>query len=72
MEEGSSLALTPLVPVQVVISQDMKADFYWIGFLQTLSFRVSIVEEIAVDFKSFRSNFLLFHENIAFPPKYFR
>jgi len=37
----------------------MKADLYWIGFLQTLSFRVSIVEEMAVNFEGFRSNFLL-------------
>jgi hypothetical protein len=59
------LHVTLLVPLQVVISQDMKADLYWIGFLQTLSFHVSIAEELALNFKGFRSNFfLLFYENI--------
>ena len=54
------LHITPLVPLQVVISQDMKAGLYWTGFLQTLSFHVSIVEEMAVKFKGVRSNILLF------------
>jgi hypothetical protein len=51
--------VTTLVPLQVVISQDMKTDLYWIGFLQTLSFRVRVVEEMAVNFKGFLSNFLI-------------
>jgi len=50
------LHVTPLVPLQVITAQDMKDDFYWMGFLQTLSFHVSIVEEMAVNFKEFRSN----------------
>jgi len=32
------LHATPLVLLQIVISQDMKSDLYWIGFLQTLFF----------------------------------
>jgi len=52
------LHVTPLVQIQVVISQDMKADLYWIGFLQTLFFHVSLhVEEMAVNFKGFSSIF---------------
>jgi len=54
------LYVRPLVLLQVVISQDMKADLYWIGFLETLFFDVSIVEEMAVNFKGFRSNFFTF------------
>lgn len=60
------LHVTPLVPLQVVISQDIKAALYEIGFLQTLSFHICIVEEMAVNFKDFRSKFLLFYENIMF------
>jgi len=60
------LHVKPLVPLQVIISQDMKADLYWTGFLQTLSFHVSTVEEMAVNFNGFRSNILLFYENIVF------
>jgi hypothetical protein len=56
--------VTLLVPLQVTISQDMKADIYCFGFLQTLSFHICIVEEMAVNVKGFRSNVLIFYAKI--------
>lgn len=52
--------VTLLVPLQVTISQDMKVEIYCFGFLQTYSFHICIVEEMAVNVKGFRSIFLIF------------